>query len=674
MITFIIKIIYFLWLYIEKTCEKGYVTILGTGTNSDGFTKEGITFPSKERQINLMKNVISTYNIDINDIEYIEAHGTGTVAGDGVEISALNEVYGSDERQIMIGSVKSNMGHAEGASGIMSMIKLMLCYEHGLLVPNLHFNTSVHTPILSGRFKVVTELQPWKRGYTCISNFGFGGSSTHVVLGCGPYLFQKREEESFFVYGQTENMKVNIPHTYKNISMYKYRGIVSHGQLIKSNCPTSKHICWVFSGQGSNWLNMGKGLIDHPPFVSLLQRLGNVIDMDLHVLFRDGSKMFDKTVSTICICAIQIFLVTYLKSLRQDFDFVIGHSMGEICASYADGAMTEDQTIRIAKFRSDLCTKMPNDGFLIRIEKQKDEIFKSYVSVAETSTERVYHIPREDGSKYTNFDLIDVRGTMVVVGESSDFVQRFLRMFPMCVIACYNSPMGLTLSGPLSQIQEIVCNIQKEKPETFVCFLNTDGIAFHSPTMSYFQDFITESITQILSSSIKPFSDKWLSTSSENPLCDANYHTDNIVLPVRFCDAIRKLPQNTLVLEVGPSASLLTQIKRTRNDLILLPTMERNKSELQCLDTIKSNLWLNNFLEKNDHNDFHFPLEDRHHDSWDHDTQHMIPSYEALLQKLNDSKTQFVFNMSNIIIYFLVWSTMRYTIFDKNLGVVHKHL
>lgn len=627
-------------LFLERASDapdRGYVTVLGSGVNSDGHTPEGITFPSQKRQAELMQEVVQANNINAGMLEYIEAHGTGTVAGDGVEIAALDAMYGSADRAIKLGSVKSNMGHPEGASGMMAMIKLMLCYEHGLLVPNLHYKQPTHEPITAGRFEVVTHAQPWNRGYSAISNFGFGGTSAHVVLKCGPYTYTNPPSGKTLVYGRTTNIPLAPPPTYKNVDMYNYRGVVDEGRLLATNRIQTAQppVCWVISGQGSNWLSMGKDLLDHTPFSSLLTRLGGWIDMDLHALFHDGSRWFDKALSTIGICVIELFLINHLKSIGQSFDFVIGHSMGELCAAYADGAMTEEQVVRMAKFRSELASRIPQ-GFLVKIDHSPDgvpvntELTQAGAKVVAVSTEcTIFSVSREDAPKYAHLGPVDMLGTMVVVGESAEFVQPLLQPYPMTVIACYNSPKGLTLSGPKAEVEALLRDILRAKPGTYVQPVETGGVAYHSPSLSPFKAFIQESLSSVLPDAT-PRSDKWLTTSGGHTLqSDALYHANNILAPVYFYDALQKLPPNTLVLEVGPSSSLLSQVKRTREDFVSVASFERNKPEMASLGMLEDRLWLNGVtLAPERHSHGHYALQHRHHHSWDHSVEYFVPSYK----------------------------------------------
>lgn len=149
----------------------------------------GITFPSGERQATLLEETYREAGIDPNTVEYVEAHGTGTKVGDPQEANAICEVFCSNRNgPLLIGAVKSNMGHAEPASGVASVAKMLLCMERGFIPPNLHFEEpNPYIPGLQdGRLKVVVEKTPFHGGIVGINSFGFGGSNTHIILRSHP--------------------------------------------------------------------------------------------------------------------------------------------------------------------------------------------------------------------------------------------------------------------------------------------------------------------------------------------------------------------------------------------------------------------------------------------------------------------------------------------------------
>ncbi|GFW30732.1 fatty acid synthase [Trichonephila clavipes] len=133
----------------------------------------------------LLQSVYQECKLSLSQISYIETHGTGTVVGDPVEVSAIADIFcPGREEPLWIGSVKSNMGHAEPVAGLCGLIKVLICMENSLLAPNLHFHKPIPSiPALnSGQIRIPTYSMPWKADYAGISAFGFGGVNAHVVL------------------------------------------------------------------------------------------------------------------------------------------------------------------------------------------------------------------------------------------------------------------------------------------------------------------------------------------------------------------------------------------------------------------------------------------------------------------------------------------------------------
>lgn len=147
----------------------------------------GITFPSGERQAELLTEIYNDINVDPSIVSFVEAHGTGTKVGDPQEANSIGEVFCKQrhiENPLLIGSVKSNMGHCEPASGLASIAKVIIAMETGIIPPNLHYKepNPYITALLDGRMKVVSEKTVWNGGIVGINSFGFGGSNVHAVL------------------------------------------------------------------------------------------------------------------------------------------------------------------------------------------------------------------------------------------------------------------------------------------------------------------------------------------------------------------------------------------------------------------------------------------------------------------------------------------------------------
>ncbi|MBY9081324.1 SDR family NAD(P)-dependent oxidoreductase [Paenibacillus sp. HN-1] len=167
-----------------------YGVIIGSGINQNGNTN-GITAPSKNRQIQLEKEIYDKHKVDPDRIGYAEMHGTGTKLGDLIELEALSAVFRektSRRNYCAIGSVKSNIGHASAAAGIASIQKVLLSMRHKMLVPTLHFQSpNEHFDFNNSPFYVNTKLNSWEAPagisrQACVSSFGFSGSNAHIVL------------------------------------------------------------------------------------------------------------------------------------------------------------------------------------------------------------------------------------------------------------------------------------------------------------------------------------------------------------------------------------------------------------------------------------------------------------------------------------------------------------
>lgn len=162
--------------------------IRNTGMNQDGKTA-GLTFPSSDAQASLIKSVYDAAGIDPLDTDYVEAHGTGTAAGDPVEAEAIAQSMTRDRplgNPLFVGSVKTNIGHLEAASGLAAMVKTIMALEEGVIPPNFDFRIpNKDIPLDEWNLKVPTSVQCWPSRDSpraSISNFGFGGTNVHVIL------------------------------------------------------------------------------------------------------------------------------------------------------------------------------------------------------------------------------------------------------------------------------------------------------------------------------------------------------------------------------------------------------------------------------------------------------------------------------------------------------------
>ncbi|CAG7816374.1 unnamed protein product, partial [Allacma fusca] len=169
----------------KQVAKRSYCTVVHAVTNCDGYKEEGITFPSEIYQERAIRQVYKEAGVNPLDVGYIEAHGTGTKVGDPQEMKAVTNVFcDGRETPLLIGSIKSNMGHPEGTSGLCAIAKIILSNATGVIPANLHYNNpSPDIPGLhDGRLKVVDKNQSFIVNYVGINSMGFGGSNVHVLV------------------------------------------------------------------------------------------------------------------------------------------------------------------------------------------------------------------------------------------------------------------------------------------------------------------------------------------------------------------------------------------------------------------------------------------------------------------------------------------------------------
>ena len=328
----------------ESTAKRHYATIRHIESNSDGHKSEGIMFPSGAGQEALLRSVYKNAGISPASVSYIEAHGTGTPAGDPQEVQAVYNVFCKDvprKSPLIIGSVKTNMGHTEYAAGLSSVAKAITCIQHGFIPPNLNFQehnstirhlfgekleVTVRENLLQCLFlqniyfQVANERKEWPGGLIGISSFGLGGTNSHLVLEPGPSksLAAVPKDTPVFIpfSGRSENAvreSINeaallgekqpealhlLQHAFRRtIPGHDYRGygVITPGSKrpaleVELNEQQGKRPLWyVFPGMGSQWNDMGREMMTFEPFAESInesRRILKNIGVDLSEILK----------------------------------------------------------------------------------------------------------------------------------------------------------------------------------------------------------------------------------------------------------------------------------------------------------------------------------------------------------------------------------------------------
>ncbi|KAI2820032.1 hypothetical protein CBS115989_3941 [Aspergillus niger] len=534
-------------------------------SNSDGKTS-GISHPSTDSQEALIRKAYQAAGItNMAETAFVECHGTGTPTGDPVEVQAVARVFG--EAGVYIGSVKPNLGHSEGASGLTSLIKGVLALEHRIIPPNIKF-TAPNPKIPFEACKLTVPLEPipwpesrWER--VSINSFGVGGSNAHLILDsarsfqipsptpdnflAGPQLLllsasaagslqrmtatfedwvpQHQDQLRDLAY-TLATRREHLPHRTFLIAGPDRIGTPSPGRKVPSSAPS---LAMVFTGQGAQWARMGRDLLLRPDFS--FQNTIRALDKYLKAapngpewrleeeLIKPAltSRVQTAELSQPLCTAVQIGLVDLFAAVGVTPAAVVGHSSGEIGAAYAAGALTAREAI-IAAWQRGLA------------------------AAGQTRP-----------------------GSMAAIGLGWEEVQSFLSP-PTVVVACENSPKSVTLSGDAQEVQAVVARIKKEHPTVTARLLKVDK-AYHSYHMHEVGHNYSATIGRDLVGKRpgKPFFSS-VTGKQEQDLClDAVYWQRNLESPVLFRAAVSELldhVDNVAFLEIGPHAALAGPVRQ----------------------------------------------------------------------------------------------------------------
>nr|XP_002738672.1 PREDICTED: fatty acid synthase-like [Saccoglossus kowalevskii] len=554
----------------SSDAKRIYSTVIHGGTNTDGYKDKGITFPSGAEQKKLIKRVYKEAGIEPKDVVYVEAHGTGTKVGDPQEINAIVDVFGKDRNKdnpLLVGSVKSNMGHPEPAAGLAAVAKIILAMEKGIIPPNLHFhNANLDIPGLhDGRLKVVDEPMELPDGLVGINSFGFGGSNVHMIL--KPHSkrslhIQKSDVRLLHCYARTQEsldkllsqveeyeMKPDFVSLMNNVcnqpvTGFPYRGykiVNSENKVQETQQIThseTRPVWYVFPGMGTQWQGMGKDLMKLNTYRESIMNCTEALkDMDINVydmiMNSDENTYKDVVKSFVGLAAIQIALVDVLKSMGVEPNGIIGHSVGELGCGYADGCLTARETILAAYWR---------------------------------------------GKCVIDAEL--PAGGMAAVGLSWEEAKQ---MCPEGVVAaCHNTTDTVTISGPKTKVADFVSVLKQQ--DIFAREVNSSNVAFHSYYMAQIAPQLKNALMKVIKNP-RQRSPRWISSSIPQDdwntklakYSSADYHVNNLVNPVLFQEALSHVPSNAITIEVSPHCLLQAILKRSLSpNCAFIGLMKRN--------------------------------------------------------------------------------------------------
>jgi len=406
--------------------------IRGSAVNQDG-RSNGLTAPNGNAQQAVMRMAHVNARIKAEEISYIEAHGTGTPLGDPIEIQAIAEVmkHRPKDQPLIIGSVKTNIGHLESAAGIAGVIKTVLALQYREIPAHVNFTTiNPHIPNRKLHLHIPVEKMPWnaegQRRLAGVSSFGFGGTNAHIILEEAPVQksMQNSPERPVHVLAISaknaaalENAVDNYQRfveRHENLSIadlcysansgrqhFSHRAAVwadTRNELLdklaalkKSGFPDAasrngkhKKIGFVFTGQGSQYANMGKELYEtQPTFKEALDNCAEILDsyLDkplLDVIFpkneQDALLIYETMYTQAALFSIEYALVTLWQSWGVEPDYVMGHSVGEYVAACVAGFFSLADGLKLVVAQGKLIQALPKEGEMAAIFTRLDKV------------------------------------------------------------------------------------------------------------------------------------------------------------------------------------------------------------------------------------------------------------------------------------------------------------
>src|SRR5579875_841168 len=565
--------------------------VRGSAVNQDG-ASNGLTAPNGPSQQRVVRAALANAGLSPADVDAVEGHGTGTTLGDPIEAQALLATYGQHRSEpLWLGSIKSNMGHTQAAAGVAGVIKMVMAMRHQMLPATLHVDVpSPHVDWSAGRVALLTEPRPWpaegKVRRAGVSSFGISGTNAHVIIEAAPPteapapapseppakppvvpwvvsaktasgLSKQAARMAEHLTAHSELDAVDVGWSLAGRSVFEHRAVVlgpdreqllsGLGELAQDNPgaavihgnvrPGGKTV-FVFPGQGSQWLGMGKGL--HAAYPVFAEAFNSVVaELDRHLLRplrevmwgHDENLLNTTEFAQPALFAVEVALFRLLESWGIKPDYVMGHSVGELTAAHVAGVLSLENAAVLVVARGRFMQALPAGGAMVAVQATEDEVLS-------------------------------------LLG-------------PDVSIAAVNAPRSVVISGAEDAVTAVADQLREQGRRVHRLAVSH---AFHSPLMEpMIDEFRTVAAGLAAAQPTVPIISNLSGQVAGDDFGSAPYWARHIREPVRFADSIRFAHSAgaNRFLEVGPGGGLTTSIEESLPDAepVSVPMLRKDRPE-----------------------------------------------------------------------------------------------